>query len=62
MADKCKACGGTGWLTLDLKSDATHSIMIQMGIECEIACTACEDGRAEIDKAHTETAAKRSER
>lgn len=51
---KCKTCGDTGWVTLDLKSDAVHSMMIGMGIDCEIACLDCEAGRAELEKAKRE--------
>lgn len=48
---KCKTCGGTGWVSFDLKSDGVHSKLIQMGIDCEVACTDCPAGRAELEKA-----------
>lgn len=48
MEPKCKTCGDTGWVTFDLKSDDTHSKLIQMGIDCDVACMDCERGRAEI--------------
>jgi hypothetical protein len=51
MAEKCKSCGGTGWRTFDLKSDDMHSKLIAMGIDCEVACTDCDAGRAEVAKA-----------
>lgn len=54
MKDRCKTCGGTGWFSGDLKSDALHSMMIQMGVEYEIACPDCEKGRAEIERAKRE--------
>jgi hypothetical protein len=54
---KCKTCGGTGWVSFDLKSDATHSKLIAMGIACEIACTDCDAGRAELEKANREAKA-----
>lgn len=56
MAEKCKACGGTGWRSFDLKSDATHSKLIAMGVDCEIACTECAAGRAELENAKAQAA------
>lgn len=58
MTEKCKTCGGTGWTIYDLKSDALHSKMMQMGVDCEIACPDCKAGLAELEKA---LAAHRSE-
>jgi rubredoxin len=52
--DKCKTCGGTGWVTYDLGSDAVHSMMIQMGVDFEVACPDCEAGRAELEKTKRE--------
>ena len=54
MAEKCKTCGGSGWISGDLKSDAAHSMLISMGIDFEIACTDCAAGRAELEKAKQE--------
>lgn len=48
---KCKTCGGTGWVTVDLKNDRINSLLLQMGIDCETACTDCDAGRAELEKA-----------
>jgi hypothetical protein len=56
----CKSCGGTGWRAMDLKSDRVHSMMIEMGVECEVACLDCETGRAE--KAKCEAAMKAEKR
>lgn len=55
MADKCKTCGGSGWVSGDLKSDALHSVLIDFGIDYEIACPDCPAGRAELEKAKQET-------
>ncbi|MDE2020538.1 MAG: hypothetical protein KGJ13_09405 [Patescibacteria group bacterium] len=48
---KCKHCGDTGWITTDLGSERTGSIMMQMGVTCEIACVYCDAGKAELEMA-----------
>ena len=40
MTEKCKTCGGTGWISGDL-----------MGVDFEIACPDCEAGRAKLTAA-----------
>ena len=56
MTEKCKTCGGTGWVSYDLKSDSAHTKMIVMGIDMEIACPDCDAGKAELKKAQDEAA------
>lgn len=55
---KCKKCGGSGWRTLDLKSDKLSSILIMAGVDCEVACD-CQSGKVHLEQAKTE--AKRNE-
>lgn len=59
MVEACKTCGGSGWVSGDLKSDAAHSKLIAMGIDYEIACTDCDAGRAELAKAIAEAKVQR---
>lgn len=51
---RCRKCGDTGWVAMDLKSDALHSVMLQLGVDAEIACTECHAGKAELEKAQRE--------
>ena len=54
MIEKCKTCGGSGWISGDLRSDATHAMLLEMNIDFEVACPDCDAGRAELAKAKQE--------
>jgi len=57
MLSKCKKCRGTGWRSGDLGSDATHSILLQVGIDFDVACD-CPAGQAHLEEAKREAKSK----